>query len=276
MYIIQTKNKLLEILFKKQVGFVPTMGALHRGHLNLIQNSKNENPFTVCSIFVNPTQFNNTNDFIHYPKTIENDIELLYSIGCDFLFLPTTSEMYPDGIHSKNDYPLGEMENVFEGYFRPGHFQGVCTIVDKLIQCVLPNNLYLGEKDFQQCLVIKKLLDYIQSNTQIKICPTLREGSGLAISSRNARLSEVGKIKAANIFQCLTNIKENSHNHSFETLKNNCIQKLLAHNIETEYLSLANAINLSPMNDFDIQTEQVVLFAGYLENVRLIDNMRIH
>ncbi len=276
MYIIKTKFQLQKYLHNKQIGFVPTMGALHKGHLELIKKSKEENPFTVCSIFVNPTQFNNQNDFIKYPKTIERDIELLQSLGCDLLFLPNVEEMYPEGASLHTQYPLENLENIFEGKFRPGHFQGVCMIVERLLLYVNPQKIYLGEKDYQQCLVIKKLINYIGSSVEIRVCPTLRENSGLAMSSRNLRLSEDGKIKAASIYQCLNDIKNNFNKLSFEEIKKECITKLSENNIETEYLSLANADDLSTMNEFNIQSHQVVLFAGYLEGVRLIDNMKIN
>src|SRR5215212_8351624 len=150
----------------KKIGFVPTMGALHEGHLSLIGVAKKPNDLTICSIFVNPTQFNNPEDFKLYPVTIEKDIEQLIRAGCDILFLPSVDEMYPAG-HSKKHYPLGRIETILEGYYRPGHFQGVCQIVDRLLDIVRPDNLYLGQKDFQQCMVIRKLLQLLGKDGDI-------------------------------------------------------------------------------------------------------------
>ena len=141
----------------KKIGFVPTMGALHPGHLSLVKTSKQENDITVCSIFVNPTQFNNPEDLKHYPVTIEKDIEALLQVDCDILFLPPVSEIYPS-YYQKKHYELGPMETILEGKFRPGHFQGVCQVVDRLLTIVDPDHLYLGQKDFQQCMVLKKMV----------------------------------------------------------------------------------------------------------------------
>ena len=143
----------------KTVGFVPTMGALHEGHLSLINQCRSGNDITVCSIFINPTQFNNPEDFKHYPVTLSMDIEQLVASKCDILFLPSTSEIYPPAYLKKN-YDLGSIEHNLEGYYRPGHFQGVCEVVDRLLDIITPDNLYLGQKDFQQCMVIKKLLEF--------------------------------------------------------------------------------------------------------------------
>src|SRR3982750_10748 len=153
-HIIQQKKS------GKKTGFVPTMGALHQGHLSLVECARKENDLTICSIFVNPTQFNNPEDFKLYPVTIEKDLEQLIIGGCDVLFMPSVSEMYPTGQVQKQ-YDLGAIENILEGYYRPGHFQGVCQIVDRMLGIVQPDNLYMGQKDFQQCMVIHKLLQLI-------------------------------------------------------------------------------------------------------------------
>src|SRR6476469_4861359 len=149
---------------QKTIGFVPTMGALHEGHLSLINTSKLKCDVTVCSIFVNPTQFNDPADFEKYPITIEKDIELLIRNGCDVLFLPSIVEMYPEGTSQTERYDLGELEDRLEGFYRPGHFQGVCRIVDKLLSAVQPDQLFMGQKDFQQCMVIKRLIELKHSN----------------------------------------------------------------------------------------------------------------
>src|SRR5690242_13565632 len=177
---------------ENNIGFVPTMGALHSGHLSLIEASKKENSITVSSIFVNPTQFNDPTDFEKYPVTIEKDIDLLEGIGCDAIFLPSVEEIYPNGTKSVKHYELGYLEKILEGKFRPGHFQGVCMVVERLLEIVEPDKLYLGQKDFQQCMVIRKLISLMgkENTISLEISPTLREPDGLAMSSRNVRLNE--------------------------------------------------------------------------------------
>ena len=186
-------RKYLDSQTKKQdtVGFVPTMGALHEGHLSLIKMSKKENQITVCSIFINPAQFNDPVDFKNYPETIEKDIALLDSVLCDILFLPDVEEVYPDGLNITKHYDLGTLETILEGKYRPGHFQGVCKVVHRLLEIVKPTRLYIGQKDYQQCKVITRLLELIKNEIELEIiiCPTLREKDGLAMSSRNLRLN---------------------------------------------------------------------------------------
>ncbi|MFZ1534928.1 MAG: pantoate--beta-alanine ligase, partial [Chitinophagaceae bacterium] len=174
------------------IAFVPTMGALHAGHISLIDAASKENQVTISSIFVNPTQFNDLKDFEKYPITIEKDIEMLEAAGCNVLFLPSVKEIYPEGIKPEMQYELGYIETILEGKFRPGHFQGVCMVVHRLLDIVQPDNLYLGQKDYQQCMVISKLVELInqQDTIKVNICPTLREKDGLAMSSRNMRLNE--------------------------------------------------------------------------------------
>jgi pantoate--beta-alanine ligase len=276
MYIIKTQNELSAYLKDKtRIGFVPTMGALHQGHIGLIEKSIPENEVTGCSIFVNPAQFNQQSDFDLYPVSIENDLELLLKARCDFLFLPSVKEMYPDGFQSLHQYDLGYLDSVLEGEYRPGHFNGVCAIVHKLLKAVMPRNLYMGAKDFQQCMVIKRLLEITALPVQLIICPTEREADGLAMSSRNMRLSTAGRIKAASIYKCLSLIKQQWHTESFEKLREDCIISLSQQNIETEYLALADADTLQLLQDFKSGSNMVVLFAGRLEAVRLIDNMSL-
>jgi pantoate--beta-alanine ligase len=191
-----------------QVGFVPTMGALHDGHLSLIEYSKKNDPVVVASIFVNPTQFNDPKDFEKYPITLEKDIDLLEKAGCDVLFLPSVKEIYPDGTDAKKNYDLGFLETVLEGKYRPGHFQGVCMVVERLLNIVKPDNLYLGQKDYQQCMVITRLIELMGQPIKVNICPTLREAGGLAMSSRNMRLSTEEKKIATTIYKCLSLAKE--------------------------------------------------------------------
>lgn len=261
----------------KSIGFVPTMGALHNGHLSLIQKSIQKCDVTVCSIFVNPTQFNNKNDFDKYPNTIENDIYQLETTGCDILFLPSLWEMYPNGILPKTAYDFGKIEYVLEGEFRPGHFQGVGQIVHKLLDIILPDYLFLGQKDFQQCMIIKKLIQLIGYTIHLEIEETLRETSGLAMSSRNLRLSEDEKEKASAIYRALTFIKENQQNKSARALEQYAKEYLLANGFEKiDYVFIAKTEDLSPVQEIDNNVKTVALVAAYIGGVRLIDNLLLN
>ena len=186
------------------------MGALHSGHISLITNSKIQNQLTVSSIFVNPTQFNNAKDFEKYPITLEKDIDQLEKNGCNVLFLPPVEEIYTDGLNKLPHYNLGYLETVLEGKYRPGHFQGVCQVVHRLLNIVQPDYLYLGQKDYQQCMVIKKLIELTQLKINVVISNTLRENDGLAMSSRNMRLNEEERKLSVKIFETLSFIKKES------------------------------------------------------------------
>lgn len=280
MIIFKTKDGLKKHLRKNKinnqsVGFVPTMGALHHGHISLIKQSLKANDITVCSIFVNPTQFNNKKDFALYPTPVEKDILLLIEAHCDILFLPTVAEMYPSGYILKN-YELGEIENILEGKFRPGHYQGVCQIVAKLLENVAPDYLYLGQKDYQQCLIIDKLIKLQRYPVSIKIGHTVREKNGLAMSSRNMRLTETEKKKAAVIYETLLYFKNNLQQGDLTKLKKNAIKRLVQNHFTIDYCELADARNLSTVNSWDGQQKLVALIAATLNEVRLIDNMTIN
>jgi pantoate--beta-alanine ligase len=256
----------------KKIGFVPTMGALHNGHLSLIDTCKNANDITVCSIFVNPAQFNNPDDLKNYPVTIAKDIEQLISHHCDVVFLPPVKEMYPSNFVKKL-YALGEIENRLEGYYRPGHFQGVCQAVDRLLQIVQPHNFYLGQKDYQQCMVIKKLLEITgrEDTIRLNIVPTVREADGLAMSSRNLRLNEEQRRGAASIFKELNFIKENIRDHSLEELKKNAVGRLIQKGFTVDYIEIADAGDLSTATN--ASGKLVALVAATTGNIRLIDNI---
>ena len=258
-----------------QTGFVPTMGALHQGHLSLIKESKKENELTVCSIFVNPTQFNDPKDFEKYPTTIEQDIYQLETAGCDVLFLPNVAEMYPKGTAPVKHYELGYFENILEGKYRPGHFQGVCQVVDRLLQIVQPDNLYIGQKDYQQCMVIKKLIDIMGFQTNVHICPTLREANGLAMSSRNMRLNDAEREQAAELFKTLTVIKETIGKETITDIKANAMLYLSGKGFKPDYIELADATTLEPIIEWNGQASLVALVAAFLNEVRLIDNIII-
>ncbi|MGN6194029.1 MAG: pantoate--beta-alanine ligase [Ginsengibacter sp.] len=258
---------------KSPVGFVPTMGALHAGHLSLIKRSKEKSSVTVCSIFVNPVQFNNSDDFKKYPKTIEHDLLLLEENGCDILFLPDEKEMYPDEASKNKHFHLGYLETILEGKFRPGHFQGVALVVEKLLNMVEPDFLFLGQKDFQQCMVIKRLISLTHKKTEVVVCPILREQNGLAMSSRNLRLNAEEKEIASNLHRALVSIKENANNDFFFTLKNKAVKDLESKGFKVEYLELAKRNDLEIVPDFIPGEELVILVAAFLRDVRLIDNL---
>lgn len=258
------------------IGFVPTMGALHDGHASLVLEAKKNTSVVVCSIFVNPTQFNDPADFEKYPITIEKDIEILEKLGCDILFLPNVQEIYPDGVDQLLHYELGKLENILEGEFRPGHFQGVCNVVDRLLAIVKPTHLFLGQKDFQQCLVIKKLIELNHFNVATIIVPTVRESSGLAMSSRNTRLNEADRKKAALIFQTMTTMAEKIQMKlELSSITAWGTNELNANGFKTEYISIAKANTMETIENIDSSESMVILVAAFLDGVRLIDNLTI-
>jgi len=267
-HILQQKK------LNKTVGFVPTMGALHKGHISLINQSKNNCNITVCSIFVNPTQFNDAKDFEKYPVTIEQDVYMLEMAKCDVLFLPSVEEIYPNETVKNKQYDLGFIETVFEGAYRPGHFNGVCMVVERLLNIVNPHQLFLGQKDYQQCIVIKRLIKLMNANIDVIICSTSREENGLAMSSRNKRLSDEMKDKAKIIYQSFSKIKKEITANNAVELIANARQSLLINGFDKiDYLSLANAKTLEPIELWDGNTQLVILVAAFTEGVRLIDNM---
>ncbi len=258
------------------IGFAPTMGALHTGHISLLTASKKENQLTVASIFVNPAQFNNQQDFEKYPVTIEKDIELLISAGCDVLFLPAVEEIYPAGYDAPSHYDLGYLETILEGEYRPGHFQGVCKVMNRLLEIVQPNNLYMGQKDYQQCMVVKRLLEMVQMPANLHTCPTLREADGLAMSSRNLRLSPAERAKAVTISQALNNIKNNIKAGSLAALIEENTALLKSQDFKVDYVAVADAGTLALLTQWDGKQKIVALIAAFQNEVRLIDNMLLN
>ncbi|MBA2744898.1 MAG: pantoate--beta-alanine ligase, partial [Flavisolibacter sp.] len=234
-----------EINSGKKAGFVPTMGALHEGHISLIRASVQLNDLTICSIFINPTQFNNNDDFQNYPVTIAQDIEKLEAAGCDILFLPPVQEIYRDGFKAKH-YELGLIEQKMEGEHRPGHFQGVCQVVDRLLDIVHASQLFLGQKDFQQCIVIRKLLELTGRNETLEMVmmPTIRENDGLAMSSRNVRLNEKERVLSTAIFHALSHIKQGFATISPEALKQAAKIYLESKGFAPDYVEILSAKTL--------------------------------
>ncbi len=281
MKIFETKLTLQDFIDEcrsknASIGFVPTMGALHEGHMSLIKKSKESGAITVCSIFVNPTQFNDPKDFEKYPKTIQEDLENLEKAGCELVFLPSVAEMYPQGMNQLPQYPLGRLEELWEGAHRPGHFQGVCVIVHRLLEAVRPDILFMGSKDFQQVAVIQHLIANYSFEPPIKLisCETIREASGLAISSRNVRLSEEQKKQALAIYQGFDIIRTalaKQAQVSIATLEKNFEQQLLDAGFDSvDYIAFADPNTLEPITDLSLTF--VVLVAAFIGGVRLIDN----
>jgi pantoate--beta-alanine ligase len=255
-------------------GFVPTMGALHDGHIQLVSECKANSDLCIASIFVNPTQFNDPGDFKKYPVTIGQDIIALEKAGCDVLFLPDVQEIYPDGTTHLPHYALGFLETVLEGFYRPGHFQGVCQVMDRLLSIVMPDKLFMGRKDYQQCMVIRKLIGLKQWDIQLQWVPTVREASGLAMSSRNKRLTETQRQQATAIYHALSLISKTLRPGSMDAYTSNATQQLLDAGFEAvDYISICRADTLEAVDVWNGQTPLVALAAAFIGGVRLIDNM---
>lgn len=256
----------------KKIGFVPTMGALHKGHMSLIDKSCRGNNVTVCSIFINPTQFTNKADFHHYPVTIESDIESLQRAGCDILFLPAQREIY-NASYVAGHYELGKLEVLLEGHYRPGHFQGVCQVVDRLLQIIPASTLYLGQKDYQQCMVIARLLQITgrEKEVELAIVPTMRQPDGLALSSRNLRLSPAEQEQATAISEVLYATKSNLASGNFGVLKEEAFKFLTARGFSVDYIEIADARTLEAASG--VEQPLVALVAASLGGIRLIDNL---
>jgi pantoate--beta-alanine ligase len=281
MIIIQQGPALSDYVRKQRsegfsIGFVPTMGALHDGHLQLVNHSTNTCDVTVCSIFVNPTQFNDPNDFKKYPNTIDRDIRLLAGTKATVLFLPAVSAIYPAGINSLERYELGFLETILEGRFRPGHFQGVCQVMSRLLKITDPDYLFMGQKDYQQCMVIRRLLQLLAIRALLVTHPTVREPDGVAMSSRNMRLNVKDRSRASLIFQVLSEIKTKIAPGDLSKLKHEAAMRLQAGGFRVEYVEIADAATLLPYNEWDGHAPLVALAAAFLGEVRLIDNMLLN
>lgn len=255
------------------LGFVPTMGALHPGHISLVEEARKACEVVACSIFVNPTQFNNPSDLEKYPVTIESDIRMLTAAGADLLFLPGVSDIYPEGTSSLPHYDLGFLETVLEGKYRPGHFQGVCQVVHRLLDAVQPDRLFMGQKDYQQCMVIARLIELTGLPVELVIMPTLREADGLAMSSRNMRLGAADRAKATAIYKVLTGIRERLAPGTLTDSLAQGQQELERNGFRVDYVSIADARSLEPVEEWDGMRPLVALVAAFLGEVRLIDNL---
>ena len=280
MEIIDSKNILQNILkgFKEQgnsIGFVPTMGALHEGHLSLIKRSNIENDITVVSIFVNPTQFNDQEDYKRYPRIISDDLKRLESVKCDFLFTPTKAEMYPE--EDKREFNFGNIDKVMEGAHRPGHFRGVALIVSKLFEIVNPHKAYFGEKDFQQVAIIKHLTKQLDFNIEIIPCPIVREDDGLAMSSRNTLLSEEQRKNVPIISKTLFESVNKMKLLSLSETKDWVIRKINENPfLKVEYFEIVDSESLEPIMDWNQSNNITGCIAVHVGNIRLIDNIRFY
>ncbi len=257
-----------------KVGFVPTMGALHEGHISLINRAKKENDIVVCSVFVNPIQFNNPTDLEKYPRTPENDIAKLEQAGCDAVFMPSVEEMYPEKVEEHHDF--GDLERVMEGACRPGHFNGVAIVVHKLFSIVNPDRAYFGEKDFQQLAIIKKMVGNLNLKLEIVPCQIIRENDGLAMSSRNVRLNEAERAIAPKIFATLNDAISKKDVMSPSEMKDYALDRYSEiKEFDVEYVEITDETNLKSLENWNECEHARIFVALQLGPVRLIDNVRI-
>lgn len=260
-------------LNKKSIGLIPTMGALHEGHLSLIRKAKEENDCVVCSVFVNPTQFNNDADLEKYPRTEANDIELLTSIDTDIIFMPSVEEVYPKELNTTLGLDFGELATTMEGEFRPGHFDGMAQVVNRFLNMVQPHSLYMGQKDFQQITIVRNMLIQLGSEVRLVMCPILRQDNGLAMSSRNVRLTPENRALAVKVFQTLSAAKNLIDKKTPKEIEEWAMQELNIPKFRPEYFSIVDGITLQLIEDFGKTNSAVACTAVWAGDVRLIDNM---
>lgn len=280
MIIIKNSKELSEKVtaLKEEgscIGFVPTMGALHEGHLSLMECSNKENDITIVSIFVNPTQFNDKVDYAKYPRILEDDIEKLKKVKCDILFTPSENEMYPS--QDNREFDFGNLDKVMEGKHRPGHFRGVALIVSKFFEIVNPNKAYFGEKDFQQLAIIKSLTKQLNLNIEIISCPILRENDGLAMSSRNILLTADQRENVALISETLFDAREKAKSMTVSETKD-WVKQTINKNVflEVEYFEIVDHTSLEPISSWNSEIEKVGCIAVQVGAIRLIDNIRFY
>jgi len=257
----------------QSVGLVPTMGALHAGHISLLQSSTNENDISVCSIFVNPVQFTNPQDLEKYPRTFENDCRMLEDAGCSAVFAPSVDEMYEETPLMKLNF--GVLETVMEGASRPGHFNGVGIVVSRFFNIVQPDRAYFGQKDLQQVAVVKRLVKDLAFQLELRVCPTVRETDGLAMSSRNSRLNSQERDAAPFIYQMLSEAKANLEKGIEVSEVVDLVQKHFLSNskFQLDYFEIANADSLQPLDTIGGAGSNAICIAAFLGPVRLIDNI---
>lgn len=277
MYIFKTVQDLQQYLRTqkqqaKRIGFVPTMGALHRGHLNLVERAFDDCDLVVCSIFVNPTQFGDPEDLTKYPRPIESDIQKLEQLGCSVLFLPAVSEIYPKDLISPS-VDLKGLDKHMEGAHRPGHFEGVVQVILRFLDILQPDYLYMGQKDYQQFAVINYVIQVLQLDTQLVCVPIVREEDGLAMSSRNIRLSPEGRQKASLISKMLFEAKEQAKIMSLEEVKKRALAFIHQHQLELDYFTIIDGDSLENIDSFDKATTVTACTTIRIDGVRLLDNI---
>ena len=258
----------------KTVGFAPTMGALHQGHMSLMQASNDENDITVCSVFVNPTQFNEKSDLDKYPRTLVEDQKMLKKNGVDIVFAPTTEEVYPKKLKTELNLDFKGLDQEMEGEFRPGHFEGVAQVVKRLLDIVTPDALYMGQKDFQQFTLVRFMMNHFDLPTQLRVIPIVREESGLAMSSRNVRLTPKNKTNAAELSKVLRYVKRNKYKKPCKELQDYAMTRLgNIPDFRPEYFTIADANTLRSIPNCKDSNYIVACTAVWAGEVRLIDNM---
>ncbi len=257
----------------KSIGFVPTMGALHQGHISLIEQSNKKSDITVCSIFVNPTQFNVKEDLDKYPRTEVQDAEMLKKAGCDILFLPTENVIYPPNQDNSYHVDFGDLEKVMEGAHRPGHFAGVAQVLKRFLDIVNPSAMYMGQKDYQQFTIVRALLKHLKSKTKLVMGETVREADGLAMSSRNVRLTKKERSIAPLISKALFDAKSKLGKKSIAKIKKEALEQLDIPEFRVEYFEIADGISLQAIKSLDGVKTAVACTVVHLGKVRLIDNV---
>ncbi|MEA3317677.1 MAG: pantoate--beta-alanine ligase [Bacteroidota bacterium] len=274
--ISELQNELSKISNSgKSIGFVPTMGALHEGHMSLVKKSQEENDVTVVSIFVNPTQFNDINDYNKYPRFLSKDINSLEKVNCDIIFAPSEEHIYPE--NDTREFEFDGLDKVMEGKFRPGHFRGVALIVTKLFDIVKPNKAYFGSKDFQQVAIIKHIVNKYNIPVKIISCDIIREKDGLAMSSRNIRLNDNQRKNSTLISKCLFEVSHKAKSLSLQETKDYIIRKINDNTfLEVEYFDIVNEKDLNSLTVWDKNILTRGCIAVNVGNVRLIDNIRIN
>ncbi len=278
MKVVKTNKALEKALaqFRKQgstIGFVPTMGALHAGHLSLIRQALKKNDVVVCSIFVNPTQFNNATDLAKYPRTLQKDRVMLEKAGCTILYAPSVEEVYPENLETAVKFSFKGLDKMMEGKFRPGHFKGMAQVVKRLLDLVQPDDLYMGQKDFQQFTIVAHMLKTLKMKTKLVVCPILREENGLAMSSRNERLRPDLRSRAALIYKTLKAAKSKLKTMDMREIEKWALQKMRVPDFTPEYFSIVDGYTLKPVENTADHTYIVACTAVWAGDVRLIDNM---
>ncbi len=279
MKVFETIQEIREYLDNERqkngcsVGFVPTMGALHSGHTSIIRQAGRENNLVVCSIFVNPKQFGNIRDLEKYPRNLDNDLRILSNVRCDIVFAPSVDEMYPDPVNE--EYNFEELEETMEGKYRKGHFKGVAIVVKRLLEIVEPDRVYFGKKDYQQLLIVKKLVEKTGLPVEVVACNTVREPDGLAFNSRNQRLTPQQRKDAAVIYKTL--VKASGlylNNTPFDKIKQMVANEINAvPTLRLEYFEIADPENLKPLKNYTPGQKSLGCIAVYAGDIRLIDNM---